>query len=126
MKELDRNYKETIEPPRELHYWNIMYWCPETKELCRIDEKGNKVHSDILTKANKFLEEDCISQISPSEWIVSPIKGYNTTPYHISLSNGNLSCNCQGFKNNYKCSHTLAVQMFKYMTEYNERRKNEN
>ncbi len=92
---------ETYEAPRSFTPNNVMYWCPETKQV-----KGS-----VKLKALKFVKLGLVKEVS-GIYYISPIEGYNKTTYQV-----NGGCNCQGFKKNQYCSHMLAVAYFNKLNE---------
>jgi len=114
---------DKIEPPSEFTFRNVMFWHPESRKLVELKQNGDKKAATILTKSQKFLENDCIEETGVSgvnkRWICKPIEGYNKTTYAI-LFNGTKDlwiCNCQGFDRSGFCSHQLAVKQWEYMHE---------
>jgi len=110
------------EPPKELTPQNIMYWCPESQELLKKKKDGDKQSATLLTKAQDFLDYECIEKTGEDEYICKPIEGYNKHTYKLKLTpSGDFFCTCQGFTHKLKndgkgyCSHCLAVQMYRYL-----------
>ena len=91
--------------PRELNENNVIYWSPEYKACV----------GSVRDKAIRFLRDKLIEELDIHTHLVHPIPNYNHTTYTV-VDN---SCNCQGFKKNGRCSHTLAVSMFKFIKIYN-------
>lgn len=113
----EKDYIAEIQPPTKFTYRNVMFWCPESRELVRLKKDGDKTAATLLTKAQKFLEFKCVKE-NLNGWAIMPIEGYNKTTHYINMS---MECNCQGFNKKKKdegkgyCSHCLAVEMFKFM-----------
>lgn len=119
------NFK--IEKPSRIDYRKVMYWEPESQELVKDKENGDKIAATILTKAETFLANNCIIALNPYVFTCKPIPGYNKTSYTIVRSCNSLdtwSCNCQGYVSKAKkgegnCSHILAVKQFLFIEKYN-------
>lgn len=94
------------EPPKELTPKNVIYWCPEAGEL----------RGDVRDKAMRLVRLDLVEE-TPWGFNVLPIPGYNKTTYSIVDS----QCNCQGFKKSGSCSHTLAVQYYLKIKDWNNK-----
>ena len=75
--------QQTYEEPKEITINNVMYW-EETSQTLRSQSKGKS----LLTKAKKFLENNCIQRVAHSLtcWECLPIKDYNKTIYRINLT----------------------------------------
>jgi hypothetical protein len=75
------------------------------------------------SKALKFIEENCVVELSEGFFMIKPIENYNKTTHNVNL---NLNkCTCQfNQKFNKECSHIKAVKLFKFKEVYNEREKN--
>ena len=120
---MNKTDKFTVENPREIHYWNVMFWEPESQELIRLKKNGDKMAATMLTKAETFLMNKCIQKTSDG-FLCKPLEGYNKTTYSIKVNP--FSCNCQGFCSKVKkgepgnCSHILAVKQFIFIEGYNE------
>ena len=95
---------ETYSQPRELNEKNVIYWSPEYKACI----------GSVRSKALRFLRDKLIEEVG-NQFYVRPIAGYNNTTYLVN----EFGCNCQGFKKNGNCSHTLAVEMYKFIKNYN-------
>lgn len=119
----------TFEPPREYAPSNIAFWEPISKEL---KQEGSKQSTTLISKAKKFLENNCVRQLSATKWECLPIFRYNKTTYKIRLTIDGWECNCQGFNKKLRefqeghsdiqpiCSHILAVIQNKFIEEKNE------
>ena len=100
----------TYEAPKQLTPKTVCYWY----------EKIGKLSGSQKSKAKKFLENNCIEKISIAEFIVHPIKGYNTTEHKVNIMNE--SCSCQWYvKNGLECSHIKAVKLFQFMDIWNNK-----
>jgi hypothetical protein len=108
-----------ISPPQVFDYRNVCFWEPESRRLIKLKQDGSKEAATLLSKAKKFLENNCIKRISQQKWHCLPLEGYNSTTYLISFIDS-WDCNCQGFSNNQNCSHILAVKQYEYMEKQNE------
>lgn len=120
----------TIESPKEITKYNVMFWEPESKQLLVIkNSKGENWNqaATLLGKAEIILLRNCIQKLGDTQWNVLPIKGYNSTTYNIISVEGDFQCNCQGFKSKQKtdgfgsCSHILAVKQFEFMNNYKKK-----
>lgn len=106
----------TFEEPQVMTYQNVMFWESESKELLRLKKNGDVKSATLLSKAKKFLENNCIEKISASKWEIKPIKNYNKTTYFVEDTNKGYTCTCQGFsRNSGFCSHILAVKQWIFM-----------
>ena len=103
--------EETFEKPKQIIASNIMYYYPKYEQL----------NNTKCNKARKFIEYDCIEQLTPNSWICKAIKGYNKTKYTITLnSTNNYECNCQHFtKEGTECSHILALKFKQFQMGWN-------
>lgn len=64
-------------------------------------------------KANKFLDKECISNVTDNLWECKHIEHYNKRTYTIQkFPDDTYRCNCQGFHKNKYCSHIEAVRIF--------------
>ena len=106
---------EKIEPPKEFKPQNVMYWEPKSQTLLRQKKDGNIEAATLLTKAQTFLENNCIQLAGADKFICKPIEGYNKTTYQINDVIGEYRCNCQGYNKNGFCSHVLAVKQFVFI-----------
>ena len=123
--------KQTYEQPSEYTINNVIHWEPFSKALVIAKKAGDKHANPLLTKAKKFLNEDCIDQLSMSTWICKPIKNYNKTSYFIRSTDEGFSCCCQGFNKKYQeyeavkldlkpiCSHIIAVKQYCFIKSKN-------
>lgn len=119
---------ETMEPPKKYTPNNVCYWETTSKDLIT-EDKGKPM----LTKARKFLENDCIRGVGETltTWECLPLPNYNKTTYRISLTKTGFVCNCQGFNKKLKdydslssdvkpiCSHILAVKQLNFINKHN-------
>jgi len=86
--------------------------------LVHYDAKTETLTGSQRDKAIKFFDLDLIEQISPLEFRINPIKGYNKTAYSVTCKRNLIGvhswkCNCQFHKTTEKtCSHILAVKIF--------------
>ena len=118
----------TYEEPRSYTPNNVVYW-EETSKKLRFE--GENV---MVSKANKFLQAECIERKSETQWICKPIKDYNKTTHTIVSKDEDFVCSCQGFAkkeeaylNNSSeikpfCSHIIAVKQFCFLEGKNENR----
>ena len=123
--------KQIYEQPSEYTYNNVMYWEPFSKALVIAKKAGDKHANPLLTKAKKFLNENCIDQLSASTWVCKPIKNYNKTSYFIRSTDEGFSCCCRGFNKKYQeyeagkldlkpiCSHIIAVKQYCFIKSKN-------
>lgn len=114
-----------FEPPREFTPQNICYWEPDSKQLMVQRKEGDSSAGALLTKARRFLEENCIEK-SEGCWICKPIKGYNRKTYHMKLERIGWTCSCQGFKTKIEkgespiCSHIVALKQKIFSMRFKE------
>lgn len=120
--------QQSYEEPREYTPTNVIYWEDTSKELRREGRFG----TSLLNKSRKFLQNNCIKQISDASWTCDPIKDYNKTSHYIISTTRGLTCDCQGFKKKQKdfdegnsnikpiCSHIVAVKQYCFLEEKNE------
>ena len=99
---------------------NVYFWEDHSQQLLKLKGSGDRTSGSLLTKAKKFLLNDCVKPADPNEWDILPIENYNKTIHKVSLGVGGFFCTCQGFKNNNFCSHVLAVKQFVFIGRYNK------
>lgn len=87
--------------------------------------RHGKISNAIMTKALKFLDEDCIEKIHACDdiygyfkefYVCKPIKNYNKTAYTLIIKEiegiKHISCNCQyATMKDKMCSHALALSI---------------
>lgn len=112
----------SFEPPRSITPDNVYFWEEHSKKLLQLKGSGDRTSGTLLTKAKKFLLNDCVKSAGKDEWEILPIENYNKTIHKVSLTLEGLYCTCQGYKNNKFCSHVLAVKQFEFMGRYNNDR----
>jgi len=113
---------ETIEPPKKLDYWNVIYWSTTYK---RLEGMGAKTTA-IRHKALRFLRDNCIEYDKENKcYLCKPIKGYNSNTYKMFPIGDTFNCTCQ-FHNkvvvkepNMMCSHVLALLLMLKIWNYN-------
>lgn len=104
----DYSKNEEYTKPERLTPQILAFWSPAYKRVITLD--GGPA---MVTKAKKLVELKLVKSSGLGTWDILPIKGYNKTQYKILSSDGQLSCNCQGFsKYGNRCSHTLAVEFW--------------
>lgn len=116
-------FEQAYEPPREITISNVKYWEEESKRLMKLKKDGYKSSTPYLSKAKKFLENDCVKRSGDNSWKILPIKNYNKTTHFVQNGLSGFYCSCQGFKNNDFCSHILAVKQFEFMQDYNSKQE---
>lgn len=122
----------SYEEPRAYTIENIAFHEPVSRRI-REQKKGKA----ILLKAKNFLENNCVTQKSETEWEIKPIKDYNKRTHRIRLTPDGFVCDCQGFRNKFDifeegksdiipiCSHVLAVKQFCFIEEKNKLKRGE-
>lgn len=124
----------SYEPPRIMNTTIVQHHEPTSKNLLEMARDKIANTKTLLTKARKFLENNCIKRTpySITTWECYPIKYYNKTIYTIRLTESGWLCTCQGFKKRLKdyseghsdikpiCSHILAVKQLNFIKEFNK------
>ncbi len=93
---------ETSEGPRELTVDNIQYWCHHTQQFAKTQ----------ISKAKKFVENNCYEYNGDGFFLCNPIEGYNIRTYTIrkNKETDEFDCNCQkGMEGSGMCSHVLGL-----------------
>lgn len=117
----------SYEPPQNYNSKNVIFWEETSNALRLAQASGDKHARPLLTKAKKFIDSQCVDQISQTSWKCKPLKAYNKTEYLIRETDQGMVCNCQGFKKAQKnfdeghsdikpiCSHVVAVKQFCFL-----------
>jgi len=110
---------ETYEKPALLTPKTVIKWSEHYK---RLEMEGEKTYS-IRAKARKFIENNCIEYDKEKKcYLCKPIKGYNSTTYHLINKNGEFECSCQFHqKTKRMCSHILALYLQLKIWNWNKR-----
>ena len=108
LENLGRNRKRIKE--RE---W-VVFMNPQ--DVCYYDHVRGELKGSQLSKAKKFCRLDLVKVGLNHDYVILPIKGYNTRTYHIDFHKfDNLwHCDCQ-FNHQTKkmCSHIMAVLIWR-------------
>lgn len=87
----------------------------ESKEyIIHFDSTTGIQHGSQDKKALKLFQLGCVKPRLNyiNQWLIAPIKGYNTSTYFVQKDK-EWSCNCQWWnKNHAECSHIKAVKIF--------------
>jgi len=112
---LQTNY----EKPPLLTPKTVIKWSEHYKKL---EMEGEKTYS-IRAKAKKFVENNCIEYDKEKKcYICKPIKGYNSTTYHLVNKGKEFECSCQFHqKTKRMCSHILALYLQLKIWNWNKR-----
>ena len=129
--EVNYEYLETSEGPKEITKNNVIYWDPV---FCELRGQG------FAKKAHLFLLYDCIKYMGQGTFVCLPLNrenavaignhvftkkafktDYNWSSYELKKIGQAWSCNCQGHSTRIKrgagrpdgvnCSHTLSLML---------------
>ena len=70
IKEIYEEAPLTIEQPEIFTFRNVMYWEPESASLLKLKKDGSVESATLLSKAQSFLEHDCIRIAGEERWML--------------------------------------------------------
>ena len=93
--------KEEHLGPREITPQNVQYWSHHTQEFLKSQ----------VSKAKKFVENNCSEYVGENLFRCSNIPGYNVRVYTIKKNpeTKEFECNCQAGREGGQCSHILGL-----------------